>query len=577
MRRLLLFILLPSLWAGCRRERTEVKSDPAAAPPKRVVCSIPEEDPIVTVVEVPARCDLAIKKSRHIGRGGTLAIAPGAKLAFVKGAALIVEGGSLVARGTKEEPVTFGSASEPPAPGDWVGLRFPNAPPPAPSGDAGTADAGAAGSTLEHFVVEHAGQKLDGDTPAAIAIGAWGPKSVRFDHGRIRKNAATGLRIATSGILAGAEDLTFADNGGFSAEGSPVDIASFVAPTFDEPVRLLGNVRDVVVLPNAPAYVIRRLLVQGSKAPASLTFPEGTIVKFERGGGIDLGFALGGGTPSSCTLVAKKVTFTSAEKPPAAGDWIGLALHDGCAATIEDATVEYAGDTPGKTVRGGIEIPTDDKSISVLRTTFKNLKGPAFTAETSCAPWIDSKKANVYAGGKLCEGVPSPIAGILAALGSTSSLSSAFGDGGLGIGSFGELDGPGSGFGVGGLGMAGAGGLGTGSSGVIGGGGASSPAKVKEVSVTTTGKLPNEVVRRILRANIARLRACYGSSKLSGTISAQIDIDAKGSVTKATSTGGTLTDATIVSCVTSVLRSVSFPEPESGTVTSNATWDFQPP
>ena len=95
--------------------------------------------------------------------------------------------------------------------------------------------------------------------------------------------------------------------------------------------------------------------------------------------------------------------------------------------------------------------------------------------------------------------------------------------------------------------------------------------KMKETGIDVKGKLPPEVVRRIVRANFPRLRACYESlltrsPAATGTVSVNFEIDATGAVTSAAPGTGTLTEPTFVACVVGVVRSISFPEPESGKV-----------
>ncbi len=64
--------------------------------------------------------------------------------------------GSLQAIGTPESPITFGSAAPVPLAGDWQGLRF------SPE---------AASSTLQHCVIQHAG---DHPSPGAVVVEADG-------------------------------------------------------------------------------------------------------------------------------------------------------------------------------------------------------------------------------------------------------------------------------------------------------------------------------------------------------------------------------------------------------------------
>jgi hypothetical protein len=94
--------------------------------------------------------------------------------------------------------------------------------------------------------------------------------------------------------------------------------------------------------------------------------------------------------------------------------------------------------------------------------------------------------------------------------------------------------------------------------------------KMFESDLRVSGKLPRVVVQRILRAHFPRLRACYETLRKSdpsaeGTISTALVIDETGAVSSAKSEGS-LTDATMRSCVQKVVSSVSFAEPEAGKV-----------
>lgn len=92
-----------------------------------------------------------------------------------------------------------------------------------------------------------------------------------------------------------------------------------------------------------------------------------------------------------------------------------------------------------------------------------------------------------------------------------------------------------------------------------------------EGSVEMAGKLPQETIKRIVRANFPRFRACYeaGLKKdpgLRGTVVTRFIIDTTGAVESASLSGGTLEDGNVKSCVRGVFAGLSFPEPESGKV-----------
>ncbi len=104
--------------------------------------------------------------------------------------------------------------------------------------------------------------------------------------------------------------------------------------------------------------------------------------------------------------------------------------------------------------------------------------------------------------------------------------------------------------------------------------------KMYDTTVDMTGKLPPDVIKRVIRANFPRFRACYeqGLKKdpgLKGTVAVRFIIDTTGAVESASLSGGSMSDTGVSSCVLGVYRTVSFPEPESGKVLVTYPIDFQ--
>ena len=88
----------------------------------------------------------------------------------------------------------------------------------------------------------------------------------------------------------------------------------------------------------------------------------------------------------------------------------------------------------------------------------------------------------------------------------------------------------------------------------------------------TNGRLPAEVIRRIVRLNDGRYRLCYETAlranpNLQGRVTVKFLIDRRGAVAFAADGGSDLPDEGARRCVVSSFLSLSFPEPESGTVT----------
>jgi len=94
--------------------------------------------------------------------------------------------------------------------------------------------------------------------------------------------------------------------------------------------------------------------------------------------------------------------------------------------------------------------------------------------------------------------------------------------------------------------------------------------KPLEVGSEIIGRLPPETVKRIIRANFPRFRACYeqGLKKdpaLRGTVGVRFIIDNTGAVETASLTSS-VSDGQVSACVLGVYRTLSFPEPEGGKV-----------
>jgi len=154
--------------------------------------------------------------------------------------------------------------------------------------------------------------------------------------------------------------------------------------------------------------------------------------------------------------------------------------------------------------------------------------------------------------------------------GGTGSVGESFGSGSLGLKGTGVGGGTGDGIGLGSLGSTGIGKPAKGPS-----------PKMKEGKVDVVGKLPPEVVRRIMRANFPRYRACYDKGfasdpTLAGNVTFKFKIESTGAIAS-TSAKDTFKDPKIGACLLTVLRTLSFPEPESGTVDVTYPLDFEPP
>jgi hypothetical protein len=95
---------------------------------------------------------------------------------------------------------------------------------------------------------------------------------------------------------------------------------------------------------------------------------------------------------------------------------------------------------------------------------------------------------------------------------------------------------------------------------------------IRQGATQVNGRLPPEVIQRIVRQSFGRFRLCYegglrSNPNLQGRIAVKLTIGTKGAVTFAVDGGSDLPDVNVVSCVVRSFGSLTFPPPESGIVT----------
>jgi hypothetical protein len=95
---------------------------------------------------------------------------------------------------------------------------------------------------------------------------------------------------------------------------------------------------------------------------------------------------------------------------------------------------------------------------------------------------------------------------------------------------------------------------------------------MREGTVVANGKLPAEVIQRVVRQNFGKFRFCYEAGlrdnpTLSGRVATQFVIDRNGAVSVARDGGSDLPNQQVVQCIVRSFQSLSFPEPSGGMVT----------
>jgi hypothetical protein len=105
--------------------------------------------------------------------------------------------------------------------------------------------------------------------------------------------------------------------------------------------------------------------------------------------------------------------------------------------------------------------------------------------------------------------------------------------------------------------------------------------KVWTSNPTVSGRIPAEVIQRIVRQNFGRFKMCYtdglrNNPNLQGRVSVRFVIDRSGRVANVGNGGSDLPDSSVVSCVVRSFSGLSFPEPEGGIVTVTYPITFSP-
>jgi hypothetical protein len=153
---------------------------------------------------------------------------------------------------------------------------------------------------------------------------------------------------------------------------------------------------------------------------------------------------------------------------------------------------------------------------------------------------------------------------------------------GIGLGEIGGLghglgDGPGNGIGHG---PGGPGGIGRGHD-VLPGNYVPKGISMRVGDPKVNGRIPAEVIQRIVRQNFGRFRLCYedalrSNPALSGRVAVKFTIDRSGAVGMAADGGSDMPDQKVVSCVVRGFQNLTFPEPQGGMVTVTYPLVFSP-
>lgn len=359
---------------------TTSRSADKNAPPMEG-CALPDNGRIDADVTLKKGCKIAVKRFLQVVNDATLTIEPGVTLEMDAERYLLVDKGKLIAKGTADAPIVFTSAASTKAPGDWVGIIFD--------------DDVSAGTELDHVRIEYAGTNRSGGKGAIT----------------LRSQRSSGRISITNTVIENSEQAALwsdSEKGKFAkfennrmqknkwSVSVPAEVLGSIGAgnVFTDPLSTFGTVDENATWPavDAPIFVERDITIAGAASAPTLTIAPKTIVKIAGGKAIFVGTRSGG------TLVARDVTFTSANATPQPGDWSGIHLYPRATnVDLSGSTVEYAG--KGSGARGAVTVRAKSSELAGLkaeRMVFRHNVGAAVsTNDGACAPFASATSEGV--------------------------------------------------------------------------------------------------------------------------------------------------------------------------------------
>ena len=271
--------------------------------------------------------------SINILAGGELTLDAGTTLAFAQDTDLNVNnGGDLQVSGVLGNPVIFTSSAASPAPGDWKFVSV-NA--------GGTA-------AFRNCEISYAGRS----GTDALQISSTG--NVTVSDCEIHNNLDEGIQVLGAGVNPVFTNVTVRDNGDGAVEqhgdAEPVYNNVTLSGNGDDSVYLVSDYHVQVNLNsnglNGSHFTV--LTEINILAGGDLQLVAGTNVAFNAGARLDVE---AGGTLKVAGTAVLPVSFTSNSPIPAAGDWSGIDVNIGGAASFAYCRIAFAGGSDISAVR----------------------------------------------------------------------------------------------------------------------------------------------------------------------------------------------------------------------------------
>lgn len=268
-----------------------------------------------------------------------LTLEAGVRVVFASGTGLIVgsgEAGALDVKGTEEAPVIFTANTSSPKPGGYRGLVL----------------ADDSNATVEHLIVEYAGEDNGSGWEGAITINGSNAKPV-FKNVIVRHSAVDGVALAQDATFGtGSSNLRVENSGRYPLYiDEPISVGSIPAGSsfedneFDAIYVYGGDLERTQTWANfgLPYIIDNQIWVSGTSTP-TLTIAPGTELRFGANSGMFIGQG-DGGVIKAIGTSEEPIVFTADAEEPQAGHWFGLVFGEDASAAsrLEHTIVEYGG------------------------------------------------------------------------------------------------------------------------------------------------------------------------------------------------------------------------------------------
>ena len=266
--------------------------------------------------------------------GAELSVEPGVSLLFESNGELKVGEGqyaALIAEGTEQQPIIFGSSAQTPQAGDWRGIGF-------------YSSNSSSKSIIKHAIIEYAGN------PAYYDGAIQNHSGFAMENTTLRHSNTNGLLCYSEGYFTSFHNNTISDCVKdpiviWAENTHSIGFNNIITAAAGKGIYVDGSyvTRDVRWIKQSVPYIIGGgITVTTESGTARLSIDPGTKLAFQSGVKLYVG---DNGVLSAVGKADSMIVFTSNAITPSPGDWAGIEFLEGTrGGTILDyCVVEYAG------------------------------------------------------------------------------------------------------------------------------------------------------------------------------------------------------------------------------------------